>query len=146
MADPVETIVGLVWPLALLVVGMLTFRTLMNRTAEVLRVRRANVEQTKKKGLQLPNSAYELVLSLEKGLEMQVGEIAARCQKAKIDPMTDTGYNTVLEQYKKALSYREKFESNPLYMLADQVGWPIVRALGDEGIHMAKRVMRGIGQ
>ena len=145
MADPVDTIVNLVWPLALLVAGVLMFRTITNRAAEVLRVRRANVEQTRKKGLQLPNSAYELVLSLEKGLEMQVQEIQARCQKAKIDPMTDTGYNTVLEQYKKALAYREKFESNPLYMLADQIGWPVVRALGDEGLHMAKRVMRSIG-
>ena len=140
----IEKIVGLVWPLALLIAGVLIFRNLVTKTAEVLKVKR-HAEVTGKKGLQLPESAYQMLVQAEQGLDMQVAAIAEKCKIEKKNPMDDTGYNTVLNQYNRVSGLRQKFETNPLYMMVDQIGWPLVKLAGNEGLSMTKRLIKSIG-
>lgn len=65
--------------------------------------------------------------------------IAKECEKKAINPMDDTGYKTVLDQYNSVSKLREKFESNPFYLLADTLGFPIVKSVLPDVQRLAKR-------
>jgi len=75
------------------------------------------------------DSAHALLIDMEKGLEIQVQNIRQACIQRSVDPMKDIGFNTTLSNYQKVVNYREKFESNPLFMVADNLFWPAVKSV-----------------
>lgn len=89
------------------------------------------------------DSFHDLLTNLEQGLDKQVQEIAAACSKENKNPMDDTGYTTVLNQYQTVNKWRVRFES-PVYSILDSVGYPVVRSLGADFIKNAPKLLRGI--
>ena len=88
------------------------------------------------------NSFGEMAVNIANGLDLQAQEIAKNCEKAGKDPMQDTGYMTVVKDHQRALSYADKFQRNPAYMVLDNVGYPIVKNLGVDAIKMIQRWMK----
>lgn len=90
------------------------------------------------------SSFHELLLSVEQGLDVQVQEIAARISDKKGDVINDTGYQTILNQYKQAQAWRIRFES-PLGQIADGFAYPLARQLGGDLVKKVPSLLRGFG-
>lgn len=134
-------------PLILLIVGSIVIVYTIKKVTEAYKIRKTiALKQTGKKGLManLPDSAYEMLCQLETGLDFQVQQIAEKCKKDGKNPMQDTGYMTVLNQYQSVKKWKERFESNPIFIMADQIGWPILKNILPDGLQAAKRLMKAI--
>lgn len=91
------------------------------------------------------DSAHELLCDMEKGLEISVHNIRQACVSRGVDPLKDVGFNTTLANYQKILAYREKFESQPLYMIADNLFWPAAKQLAIHTPKMVKEMLNFFG-
>ena len=115
----------------------------IKKISEMYRVRKTQVIKQSKQGmLNLPDSAYELFSQMETGLDMQVQEISAKINKEGKNPMEDTGYQTILNQFNTVRQWKQRFESNPMFILADSIGWPILKNLAPDVMRSAKRLLR----
>jgi hypothetical protein len=94
--------------------------------------------------IKLPDSILDLLMSMEQGLQIQVDSIKKACEQKGEDPMKDTGYNTVLKQYQDTIKWRERFESNTVFMLVDQIGWPIIKSVVPDAVGAAKRLLKSV--
>jgi len=116
--------------------------TSVNKTGEVLKSRRIQgVNQSKGPNANIRKfgSAYEMVCSMEQGVEMMAEEIKQRCIRDGTDLDKDTGYRTVIDRLDNLKGYREKLETNPIYATLDNFGWPILKNLAID----VERIMKG---
>ena len=91
------------------------------------------------------DSAHDLLADMEKGLEFSLHNIKQACIARGVEPMKDVGFNTTLENYQKVISYREKFESSPMFMIADNLFWPAAKQLMIHTPKMIKEMVSFFG-
>jgi len=92
------------------------------------------------------DSVLEVLTNMEGGLVIEMDMVGNELKKAGKEPMDEKAYQIMITQLHKIQSYKQKFANNPIYMIADTIGFPIGKALIPDLEKAGKRWLRGISE
>jgi len=91
------------------------------------------------------DSFLELATSMESGLVFEMNSVGDQLKKDGKEPMQDAGYQKMINDLHKIQNYKHKLMNNPIYMLGDTIGFPILKGLIPDAERAGKKWLRALG-
>ncbi len=141
-----ETLPGWVWTLLYIGVGFMTFRFIvLNIMKPVMKYRETQYRLRVNAGgagnpLMAYNSANEMLAASETGIIAQMKDIE---KQHSADPMQDQSYQILQNQRDRIVKWRTRLQ-NPIWNIADQTFFPIIKGVVPEVQKAVKRLMKDL--
>jgi len=91
------------------------------------------------------DSVLDLLTSMEAGQVASMNSVGDQLKADHLEPMDDKGYQKMINDLHRIQKYKQKFLNNPIYMLGDTIGFPILKALIPDAEKAGKKLLRGVG-
>jgi len=83
----------------------------------------------------LPDSGYELMKNIELGLIKMEADMRKALESKGVDLTKDAGYDHTVSRLRQVQDGIRRYEGNPIYQMADSIGWPLLKRLPDAAVN-----------